>query len=183
MASNRTTHRKLNIGTLLSIVATMLDRRAAMLVLFSCFLFSCSSPRMHSSSPSQPPVVTERVRAAYRTRGTPCWHSSKVSPGTLQAASTRGSETVIAASRTAAGGEASGAATELADQPDLVGQVSPLLALDHLELLDLSENELEGPTGHIPKFLGSLKYLNLSGILLSRASPKFSQRMHESKCM
>jgi len=72
---------------------------------------------------------------------------------------------------------------ELADQPDLVGQVSPLLALDHLEHLDLSENELEGPTGHIPKFLGSLKYLNLSGILLSRASPKFSQRMHESKCM
>jgi len=54
-----------------------------------------------------------------------------VSPGTLQAASTRGSETVITASRTAAGGEASGAATELADQPDLVGQVSPsLLALD-----------------------------------------------------
>ena len=72
---------------------------------------------------------------------------------------------------------------ELADQPDLVGQVSPLLALDHLEHLDLSENELEGPTGHIPKFLGSLKYLNLSGILLSTASTKFSQRMHESKCM
>ena len=138
---------------------------------------------MHSISPSQPPVVTERIRVAYRTRGTPCWHSSKVSPGTLQAASTRGSETVITASRTAAGGEASGAATELADQPDLVGQVSPLLALDHLEHLDLSENELEGPTGHIPKFLGSLKYLNLSGILLSRASTKFSQRMHESKCM
>jgi len=90
---------------------------------------------------------------------------------------------VITASRTAAGGEASGTATELADQPDLVGQVSPLLALDHLEHLDLSENELEGPTGHIPKFLGSLKYLNLSGILLSRASTKFSQRMHESKCM
>jgi len=97
-----------------------------------------------------------------------------VSPGTLQAASTRGSETVITASRTAAGGEASGAATELADQPDLVGQVSPLLALDHLEHLDLSENELEGPTGHIPKFLGSLKYLNLSGGLAFY----YSQELH-----
>jgi Leucine-rich repeat (LRR) protein len=42
-----------------------------------------------------------------------------------------------------------------------------LLALDHLEHLDLSHNELEGSTGRIPEFLGYLKsltYLNLSGI-------------------
>ncbi|XP_066334750.1 receptor-like protein EIX2 [Miscanthus floridulus] len=52
--------------------------------------------------------------------------------------------------------------------PDLFGQISPsLLALDHLEHLDLSGNDLAVPTGRLPEFLGSLKnlkYLNLSGI-------------------
>ncbi|XP_066334098.1 receptor-like protein EIX2 [Miscanthus floridulus] len=54
------------------------------------------------------------------------------------------------------------------DATALVGQISrSLLALEHLQHLDLSYNNLSGPTGRIPEFLGSLKklkYLNLSGI-------------------
>jgi len=55
------------------------------------------------------------------------------------------------------------------DATALVGQISrSLLALEHLQHLDLSYNNFSsGPTGRIPEFLGSLKklkYLNLSGI-------------------
>ncbi|KAL6658828.1 hypothetical protein ACP70R_002868 [Stipagrostis hirtigluma subsp. patula] len=50
----------------------------------------------------------------------------------------------------------------------LVGQISlSLLALEHLEHLDLSWNYLEGSSGRFPGFLGSLKnlkHLSLSGI-------------------
>ncbi|KAM0871936.1 hypothetical protein ACQ4PT_039068 [Festuca glaucescens] len=100
------------------------------------------------------------------------------------------------ASRTAAAGEASGAAgrtghvrelhlrnvhannTLLIDDNEtaLVGQISPsLLSLRHLVHLDLSVQELQGPTGHVPEFLGSfkkLRYLNLSCIpFIGRVPP------------
>jgi hypothetical protein len=49
-------------------------------------------------------------------------------------------------------------------QTALVGQISPsLLSLRHLVHLDLSVQELQGPTGQVPEFLGSfkkLRYLN-----------------------
>ncbi|WVZ51098.1 hypothetical protein U9M48_002276, partial [Paspalum notatum var. saurae] len=57
----------------------------------------------------------------------------------------------------------------------LVGQISrSLLALEHMQHLDLSYNNLRGPTGHIPEFLGSLKnlvYLNLSGTSFNGSVP------------
>ncbi|KAK1670649.1 hypothetical protein QYE76_058808 [Lolium multiflorum] len=58
----------------------------------------------------------------------------------------------------------------------LVGQISPsLLSLRHLVHLDLSVQELQGPTGHVPEFLGSfkkLRYLNLSCIpFIGRVPP------------
>ncbi|EMS47944.1 hypothetical protein CFC21_095058 [Triticum aestivum] len=50
----------------------------------------------------------------------------------------------------------------------MVGQISnSLLSMDRLVHLDLSMNYLEGPSGRMPEFLGSLtrlRYLNLSGI-------------------
>ncbi|KXG32100.2 hypothetical protein SORBI_3003G100500 [Sorghum bicolor] len=57
----------------------------------------------------------------------------------------------------------------------MFGQISSsLLALEHLEYLDLSYNGLEGPTGRLHEFLGSLKslkHLDLSGIPFSGGVP------------
>ncbi|BAT14472.1 Os11g0559100 [Oryza sativa Japonica Group] len=57
----------------------------------------------------------------------------------------------------------------------LVGEIGQsLISLEHLEYLDLSMNNLEGPTGRLPEFLGSfksLRYLNLSGIRFSGMVP------------
>jgi Leucine-rich repeat (LRR) protein len=57
----------------------------------------------------------------------------------------------------------------------LVGEISSsLLSLHYLQHLDLSMNNLEGSSGRIPEFLGSmnnLMYLNLSGILFSGIVP------------
>ncbi|KAF7046706.1 hypothetical protein CFC21_055716 [Triticum aestivum] len=57
----------------------------------------------------------------------------------------------------------------------LVGQISNfLLSMDRLVHLDLSMNYLEGPSGRMPEFLGSLvrlRYLNLSGIPFSGRVP------------
>ncbi|KAM0921187.1 hypothetical protein ACQ4PT_007076 [Festuca glaucescens] len=58
----------------------------------------------------------------------------------------------------------------------LVGQISPsLLSLRHLVHLDLSVQELQGPTGRVPEFLGSfkkLRYINLSCIpFIGRVPP------------
>ncbi|VAH99874.1 unnamed protein product [Triticum turgidum subsp. durum] len=57
----------------------------------------------------------------------------------------------------------------------LVGQISnSLLTMDRLVHLDLSMNYLEGPSGRMPQFLGSLtrlRYLNLSGIPFSGRVP------------
>uniref|UniRef100_A0A0E0F6K1 non-specific serine/threonine protein kinase n=1 Tax=Oryza meridionalis TaxID=40149 RepID=A0A0E0F6K1_9ORYZ len=57
----------------------------------------------------------------------------------------------------------------------LFGQISPsLLSLHHLKHLDLTWNQLQGPDGRVPEFLGSfkkLRYLNLSGIPFSSEVP------------
>ncbi|VAI68327.1 receptor-like protein EIX2 [Triticum aestivum] len=61
------------------------------------------------------------------------------------------------------------------DNTALVGGISnSLLSLDRLVHLDLSMNYFEGPSGHLPEFLGSLtrlRYLNLSGIPFSGRVP------------
>ncbi|CAL4987208.1 unnamed protein product [Urochloa decumbens] len=61
------------------------------------------------------------------------------------------------------------------DQTALSGQISPsLLSLHHLRRLDLSLNNLSGPSGVMPEFLGhfkSLRYLNLSGMPFSGRVP------------
>ncbi|KAF8665218.1 hypothetical protein HU200_054114 [Digitaria exilis] len=57
----------------------------------------------------------------------------------------------------------------------LAGQISPsLITLQHLQRLDLSENDISGPAGRVPEFLGLLKnlrYLNLSGMTFTGEVP------------
>ncbi|XP_062198226.1 receptor-like protein EIX2 [Phragmites australis] len=57
----------------------------------------------------------------------------------------------------------------------LTGEIShSLLSLQHLEYVDVSFNNLQGPTGQVPEFLGSfknLRYLNLSSIPFSSRVP------------
>lgn len=57
----------------------------------------------------------------------------------------------------------------------LVGEISPqLLNLDCIEHLDLGTNLLQGPSGRIPEFLGSMKslrYLSLSNIPFTGVVP------------
>ncbi|TVU24855.1 hypothetical protein EJB05_27315, partial [Eragrostis curvula] len=64
---------------------------------------------------------------------------------------------------------------EYFDREALIGQISrSLLALEHLKHLNLSNNKLEGPSGRIPKFLGSFKnmrHLDLAGIPFSGSVP------------
>ncbi|XP_040384493.1 receptor-like protein EIX1, partial [Oryza brachyantha] len=57
----------------------------------------------------------------------------------------------------------------------LVGEIGrSLISLEHLRYLDLSMNNLAGPTGRLPEFLGSMKSLrclNLSGTMFSGVVP------------
>jgi Leucine-rich repeat (LRR) protein len=57
----------------------------------------------------------------------------------------------------------------------LSGQIGPsLLSLHHLESLDLSFNNLSGPAGRVPEFLGlfeNLRYLDLSSMPLAGRVP------------
>ncbi|RLM69179.1 hypothetical protein C2845_PM17G11590 [Panicum miliaceum] len=57
----------------------------------------------------------------------------------------------------------------------MANQISPsLLSLHHLEHLDLSENDISGPAGRVPEFMGLLKnlnYLNLSGLTFTGVVP------------
>ncbi|CAD6255162.1 unnamed protein product [Miscanthus lutarioriparius] len=161
----------------------MLDRRAAMLVLFSCFLFLTTHAQQQpqpaaSGNRKSPSCIPHERDALLAFKQGVTWDPA----GRLNSWQRDGDhgEHDCCRWRGVRCSNRTGRSIRFGRPGKSFFACN---ALDHLEHLDLSENELEGPTGHIPKFLGSLKYVNLSGILLSRASTKFSQRMHESKCM
>ncbi|TVU24884.1 hypothetical protein EJB05_27348, partial [Eragrostis curvula] len=130
-----------------------------------------------------PATALSLSSAAGRTRGTPCWSSSEASPadpaGILATWQLAGGQLDCCRWRGVRCSNSTGYVVGLnlryvpvnniiALSDLLVGQISPsLLSLHHLKHLDLSWNNLQGPSGRLPEFLGSLKslrYLNLSGI-------------------
>ncbi|KAF7105640.1 hypothetical protein CFC21_106423 [Triticum aestivum] len=130
---------------------------------------------MHFSS-GQP--VARSAQAAYRGSGTPCCPSSAASPATPWASFTLGTTKTAGVKCSNRTGHvlrlhlrnvhADYLDEFYGDNIGLVGEISnSLLSMDRLVHLDLSMNSLEGPSGHMPEFLGSLtrlRYLNLSGI-------------------
>ncbi|VAI69448.1 unnamed protein product [Triticum turgidum subsp. durum] len=116
------------------------------------------------------------VVVASPPRGLPCSPSKRASQVTPPASLPRG------VARTAAGGEASTAATRPAMSSGFASALQTrtctgihvkvtvcLLSLEHLEHLDLSMNCLSGPNDSFPVFLGqmrNLRYLNLTGLTM-----------------
>ncbi|TVU37188.1 hypothetical protein EJB05_10491 [Eragrostis curvula] len=133
--------------------------------------FCCSSPPSASSSSRMHGGRPDRLRAAYRNRGTRCWTSSTAST-ILTTSWPRGSGGEIAAG---------GSASPVDYYGSLGGQISPsLLSLEHLEYLDLSGINNDWPpwpnNSTNIEFLASmnnLRHLDLSGggLLFSGSIP------------
>uniref|UniRef100_K3ZN84 Disease resistance R13L4/SHOC-2-like LRR domain-containing protein n=1 Tax=Setaria italica TaxID=4555 RepID=K3ZN84_SETIT len=177
MASNRTNHGQFSIGAL-SLVATMHRIGiAAMLVLSSCFLFLAThaqqqpQPAASDNTASLPSCIPHERDALLPPqlvagRRWPRAHDEQ------DCCRWRG---VRCSNRTGHVHKLRLRGNYYEERSTMEGKISPsLLALDHLEHLDLSCNDLAGPTGRLPEFLGSLKslkYLNLSYISFQGSVP------------